>query len=114
MFTLFVKFTVDPQGRDTLMNAFIEDGKESLNNEPGTLRFDVIEDSSNPNVFFLYEIYNDETAFSEHTKGEPYQKFIKTLHELLTNQQCQVEEITRGTSLFPPNDSQGWKKHDLT
>jgi len=110
MFAIFVKFTADSEAFDTLIKALVEDGEGSLKDEPDTWRFDVIQDTSNSNVLFLYEVYKDEAAFQEHTEGESYQKFMGILQELLSSNRCRAEELARGTSLFPPSESQGWQK----
>ncbi|MCU0517193.1 MAG: antibiotic biosynthesis monooxygenase [Oscillatoria sp. Prado101] len=110
MFAIFVKFTADSEARDTLIKALVEDGEGSLKDEPDTRRFDVIQDASNPNVLFLYEVYKDEAAFQEHTQREPYQKFMEVLQGLISANRCKAEELGRGTSLFPPSDSQAWQK----
>ncbi|NCR65204.1 MAG: hypothetical protein GPJ34_00875 [Microcystis aeruginosa LL11-07] len=49
MFSIVVKFNVNPEYKDTLVKVLVEDGKGSLKDEPGTVRFDVIQDASNPN-----------------------------------------------------------------
>ena len=38
--------------------------------EPGTLRFDVWESPSEPNVVYLYEAYVDQDAFGAHKANE--------------------------------------------
>ena len=37
--------------------------------EPGCLRFDVLEDATDPLTFFLYEVFRDEAALDEHRKA---------------------------------------------
>jgi quinol monooxygenase YgiN len=45
--------------------------------EPGTLRFDVWESPSEPNVVYLYEAYADQEAFGAHKANEPFKKFVE-------------------------------------
>lgn len=110
MFTLMAKLTVASEYRETLIKILIEDGQISLKDEPGTLRFDLIQDSSNPNILFLYEVYENEAAFSEHTKGEGFKKFISIFQELEAKNACQMERITTGIPLFPSRESSAWQK----
>ena len=64
-------------------NASILEGKKllvqnsaaSFQNEPGCFRFDVVETHNDETTFFLYEIYQDEKAFSEHLKSKHYLEF---------------------------------------
>ncbi len=102
MFSILVKFTVKGEYKDTLVRALTEDGEGSLQNEPGTLRFDVIQDSSNPNVIFLYESYQDQTAFEIHTQGNYYKKAIEVFNDMTSNDYGTIEELGRGNTLFPP------------
>ncbi len=103
MFSILVKFQVNTEYKDTLVKALAEDGEGSLKNEPGTLRFDVIQDSSNPNVIFLYESYQDRAAFEIHTQGVYYKKVREIFNEMTSNNYGTIEELGRGTgtTLFP-------------
>ena len=100
MFSILVKFQVNPEYKDTLVKALAEDGEESLKNEPGTLGFDVIQDSLNPNVLFLYESYQDPAAFETHTQGTSYKKAIEIFNEMTSNNYGTIEELGRGNTLF--------------
>lgn len=65
-----VRIPVKPEHRDEYLRGMIElDARASLENEPGCLRFDVMEDESEPNVVLLYEVYRDRAAFEEHGKS---------------------------------------------
>jgi quinol monooxygenase YgiN len=41
-------------------------------NEPGCLRFDIIQDNADPNRFYFYEVYVDEAAFNAHLTQPHY------------------------------------------
>ncbi|MGL5035600.1 MAG: putative quinol monooxygenase [Microcystaceae cyanobacterium] len=110
MLTLLAKLTVASEYRETLMQILIEDGQISLKDEPGTLRFDLIQDSSDPNILFLYEVYENEEAFVDHTQGEGFKKFIAVFKELEAENACQMERITTGIPLFPSRESSAWQK----
>ena len=43
--------------------------------EAGCQQFDVCQDQQNPNTIFLYEIYDNETAFEAHKAAPHYHKF---------------------------------------
>ena len=103
MFSIVVKFNVNPEYKDILVKALLEDGEGSLKNEPETVRFDVIEDVSNPNTIFLYEGYKNKAAFETHTQGSYYQKVIKVFNDMTSNNHGTIEELGRGTTLFPTN-----------
>jgi autoinducer 2-degrading protein len=56
---------------------------ENARKEPGNLRFDVISDGSDPNLFFLYEIYKSDEAIAYHRNTEHYKKWADTVAEML-------------------------------
>jgi (4S)-4-hydroxy-5-phosphonooxypentane-2,3-dione isomerase len=64
-----------PGKRQELAKFLIWDHKESMEPEPGTIRFDVFQDPENPDRFFVYEAYRDEAAFKEHQEHGPFQRW---------------------------------------
>jgi len=56
---------------------------ENARKEPGNLRFDVLRDSENPNVFFLYEVYKSDEAIAYHRTTEHYNKWVDTVADLM-------------------------------
>ena len=51
---------------------------ENARKEPGNLRFDVIQSSEEPNLFFLYEVYQSDEAIAYHRTTEHYNKWADT------------------------------------
>ena len=52
---------------------------ESTVQEPGNLRFDVLQCIDNPSRFLLYEAYESEEASKAHKKTEHYLEWRKTI-----------------------------------
>ena len=71
MHTLFVSLQVRPENRDHFLTAIAENADTSVRDEPGCLRFDVMEDAHRANRFYFYEIYTDPAAFQAH-KAAPH------------------------------------------
>ncbi|QYN22014.1 putative quinol monooxygenase [Amycolatopsis sp. DSM 110486] len=71
MYQFLVSFTVQPDHRDDFVRVARKTGVDSLANEPGSIRFEVIADEENPDVFYLNEVYADVDAFTTHAQG-PY------------------------------------------
>ena len=69
MIALIVTVNIKPEHRDAVLKGALEDARGSQHDEPGCLRFDVIQDQSDPNRIFFYEVYKDEAAFQEHLKA---------------------------------------------
>ena len=62
MRALFVTVRMKPEYRDQILKGALEDGRGSREDEPGCLRFDVIQDDSDPNTIYFYEVYRDDAA----------------------------------------------------
>ena len=71
MYTLIVSMQVRPDKREQFLAAIAENAEASVRDEPGCLRFDVVEDAQQPNRFYFYEIYRDAAAFAAH-KAAPH------------------------------------------
>src|SRR5262249_60721393 len=63
LFALVVSLKVKPDKRDQFLAAAEDDSTCSVRDEPGCLRFDVLQDQSDANHFYFYEVYLDEAAF---------------------------------------------------
>jgi autoinducer 2-degrading protein len=66
MYQFVVSFTVQPEHRDDFVKIAQKTGRVSLANEPGSLRFEVPADESDPGLFYLNEAYADVDAFNAH------------------------------------------------
>jgi autoinducer 2-degrading protein len=66
VYTLIVSLQVQPEKRERFLAAIAANAAASVRDEPGCLRFDVMEDAQRPNHFFFYEIYRNPEAFAAH------------------------------------------------
>ncbi|MFZ4896516.1 putative quinol monooxygenase [Plantibacter sp. Mn2098] len=76
MYHVAVFFDVQPEHRQDFINAAIKDGQDSGANEPGTLRFELIQDETNENRFYLNEGYESAEAFDIHANGQYFAEFF--------------------------------------
>ncbi|MCU0497639.1 MAG: antibiotic biosynthesis monooxygenase [Anaerolineae bacterium] len=74
MITLVVQFVIKPVYLDTVVRAILENARSSRE-EPGNLRFDVMQDEEDPFKFTLVEVYRDEEAFKAHFESEHFKKW---------------------------------------
>ena len=95
------RLEVRPEHRDRLVEALLADGRGSLAEEPGTLRFDVIQDPDDRNRLYLYEAYANEAAFEAHKQGPWFKLGMDVLRPLLDAGHCTSERLLRGNALFP-------------
>ncbi len=56
MHSIFVTIRIKPGFADRFTEASFGDGQGSVRDEPGCFRFDILKNSSDPNLFHLYEM----------------------------------------------------------
>ncbi len=66
MLVLFVTVNVKPEHREEVLRGIHIDATGAQKDEPGCLRFDVIQDQNDQNRFYFYEVYRDQKAFEAH------------------------------------------------
>jgi autoinducer 2-degrading protein len=69
MQALIVEFVIEPGHVAAFGDAIIENARQSRETEPGCRQFDVCRDPAQPQLFFLYELYDDETAVQAHLQS---------------------------------------------
>ena len=75
MYVIVAPIQIKPGYKDRFVEEMISDARGSVNDEPGCLRFDVIQDANDPNRIWLYEVYKDEAAFQEHLNAPHFIKW---------------------------------------
>jgi len=78
MIVTIVYVTVKPEHLDEFIEATRKNHLLSVN-EPGNLRFDVLQKGDNPFEFALYEAYENETAAAEHKTTAHYLEWRETV-----------------------------------
>ena len=87
MKALLVSLHVKPDKRAQFMAAAEDDSTCSVRDEPGCLRFDVLQDAADPNHFFFYEVYRDEDAWKAHGTMPHYDRWQKAREEYVNDVQ---------------------------
>ena len=72
MLAIWVKARIKPEGRQRFLQAIEQDALGSERDEPGCLRFNVLQDEKDENVYYFYEVYKDEAALEAHRKAPHY------------------------------------------
>ncbi len=104
MISIFVTIQVKPQFKERFAKASFGDAQGSVRDEPGCFRFDILQDSSDPNCFHLYEVYADEAALETHRNSPHYKTWRGTVGDWFDGQ---PERVAMST-VFPSDD--GWRK----
>ena len=72
MLAIWVKVRVKPDMKDKFLKAIEHDALGSERDEPGCLRFNVLQDTKDQNVYYFYEVYKDEAALEAHRAAPHY------------------------------------------
>jgi (4S)-4-hydroxy-5-phosphonooxypentane-2,3-dione isomerase len=72
MLAMWVKVRIKPEGRERFLKAIEVDAIGSERDEPGCLRFNVLQDQQDENVYYFYEAYRDEAALEAHRAAPHY------------------------------------------
>ena len=96
MYVVVVPLKVKPEMREKFLAAALDDSTCSLQ-EPGCLRFDVLQDNTDPNRFFFYEVYRDESAYKAHQATAHYPRWRAAAAEVL----AEPTNASRCTTVYP-------------
>lgn len=105
MYVIIAPIQIREGHKEQFMQAIIEDAKGSVNDEPGCLRFDVIQDAGDENRIWLYEVYQDEAAFQAHTQAPHFIKFRDATADIRVEG---IQGAARGSVNVWPHDAE-WK-----
>ena len=78
MIVTFVHVWVKPEHKKDFINASTENHKNSIQ-EPGNLRFDLVQDANDPCKFVIYEAYESEEAAAAHKETAHYLEWRETV-----------------------------------
>jgi (4S)-4-hydroxy-5-phosphonooxypentane-2,3-dione isomerase len=101
---MLVKVRIKPEGRDRFLKAIEVDALSSEGDEPGCLRFNVLHDAQDENVYYFYEVYKDQAALDEHRQA-PHYAVWRAAADTLDG----PTEATRCDTVFPA-DRAYWGK----
>ncbi len=104
MHSIFVTIRIKPGFAAQFTEASFGDGQGSVRDEPGCFRFDILKNSSDPNRFHLYEVYENEAALEAHRNAPHYKKWRETVQDWFDGD---PERVVM-TTVFPSDV--GWKK----
>lgn len=78
MYVVSVTVYVKSDQVDSFIEATLQNARNSRN-EPGNVRFDVVQAEDDPTRFLLYETYLSKNDFIEHQKTEHYLRWKETV-----------------------------------
>ncbi|RKD89097.1 putative quinol monooxygenase [Halopiger aswanensis] len=90
MLVIHATFPIDPDRRDDALE-LVADLAERSREEDGVVDYRVTTDVEDPNVFRIFERYEDEAAFGAHAETDHFEAFEEALPDLLSGD----PEVTR-------------------
>ncbi len=77
MVVLHVTVQVKPEHLAEFLEVLRHDAVHSEEDEPGCLRFDVVQDKTDPNRFYYYEVYKNEAALETHRQTPHFKLYAE-------------------------------------
>jgi quinol monooxygenase YgiN len=96
MIAMWVKVRVKPEQRQRFLQAIEVDALGSEKDEPGCYRFNVLRDERDENVYYFYEVYEDQAALDAH-RAAPHYAVWRAAADTLDG----APEATRCQTVFP-------------
>ncbi|HET7886217.1 MAG TPA: putative quinol monooxygenase [Bradyrhizobium sp.] len=97
MFVNAVDLDIVPAERDSFLAAIKENGAAAAQ-EPGCKRFDIVNLNSDPNHFFLYEVYDNEAAFKAHRETDHFKKYMATTGKMVAKREARQMSVVAGNA----------------
>ncbi len=103
MYIIIAPIQINEGFKEQYIKGMIENARASVNDEPGCLRFDVVQDANDDHRMWVYEVYKDEAAFQAHTQSR---HFLKLRDECAPwRAQGGLQGSGRGaTNIWPPDN----------
>jgi len=102
MYAVCVTVRVLSEKIEPFLQATLENARQSRQ-EPGNVRFDVLQAEAEPSQFFLYEVYRTKDDFARHQQTPHYLLWRETVAPWMATPRQGVRHL----SCFP--DAAGWK-----
>ena len=105
MYVIVAPIQIKEGYKERFVEAMLDDARGSVRDEPGCLRFDVVQDGGDSNRIWLYEVYVDEAAFEAHLKTPHFIKWRDTVKDWLADG---PEGAGKGSGIIWPTGDE-WK-----
>lgn len=100
MIAKWIKVRIKPEMRQRFLDSIEVDAVGSEKDEPGCVRFNVLQDDSDKNIYYFYEVYRDQAAVEEHRAAAHYAVW-KAAADTLDGPTERIE----CTSVFPADEA---------
>jgi autoinducer 2-degrading protein len=101
MYVVCVHVHVKPEYRQAFLEETLENARNTIQ-EPGNLRFDVLQQADDPDRFMLYEVYRDESGMKAHKQTAHYAAWAEAVTAWMAEPRKGVKHLSR----FPASEPQ--------
>lgn len=101
MYSVLSHVTIQPQHVDEFITLVRELASESLREEAGTLGYDVIQDETTANHFYVHETYVDAAAFQAHMQGAVSKRYFPRIPALVSGTLDDSIFLGKGFNITP-------------
>ena len=101
MYVVCVHVHVKPENRQEFIEASLANARATIQ-EPGNLRFDVLQRPDDPDRFVLYEVYRDEAGADAHKQTPHYARW----RDAVAPWMAEPRQGIKYQSLFPEHARQ--------
>ena len=102
MKAIIVKIYVKEECIEQFKEITFYNSENSRKEEPGCLRFDVVQAADTPILFFIYEIYKSDEAIAHHKTTGHYNKWRETVADMMLPEK--PRESVQGFPLCPSEE----------
>ena len=95
-FAIIVKFVLKPGMANSFAPLINENATASVRDELTCQQFQVLYDELNPDIVFLYEVYDDTAAHNAHRETLHYKNFIAAAGEMIAEREVQRCTLLHG------------------
>ena len=103
MYAVIVPIQIKDGSKEQFLAALLPNAQGAVRDEPGCLRFDVIQDAGDANRVWVYEIYTDEAAFQAHTQSPHFLNAIETIRSLSAEEGGIQGAALGSVNIWPPD-----------
>jgi quinol monooxygenase YgiN len=101
MYSVLAHVTIQPQHVDEFITLQRELASAYLREEAGTLGYDVIQDETTDNHFYVHETYVDAAAFHAHMQGAIGARNFPRMAALVNGKLDSSVYIAKGVTIVP-------------
>ena len=97
----FAEVHVKPEMLEQFLELATYNATHSHQDEPGCLRFDLLQDATDPNTFYYYEVYKDDDAQKAHAESPHRNYYFERVRDLIAER----GPMKRAHNLYPKDDT---------